>query len=221
MLSAQIRRVQALSVNSTRAKNNKEGTAMKKKFTILIAFLLVMGFGTSAQATIVTYTDHTSFLNAISTTKLTENFDDATLIPGLSITEVGGGGTIANGVYENIVDKDVNLPDGRYQVFNYASMFAFGAFLDLAGPGGPGSSIDMYVNDTNTFVMNVPNTAAGQFYGFISSVPFTGVRFQEGPGSAQETYDAIDITLAPVPEPLTMLLLGFGLVGLAGLRRFK
>jgi PEP-CTERM motif len=192
---------------------------MKKKFTLFLvtlAMVLVPAF--AAQAAFVTYTNYTAWLSAIGKPALQENFEDTTLLSGLSITEVGGAGSIHDGVYENYV----NSPD-RYQVYNYTSMQAFGAMLNLVDPGGPGTSIDMYINDTNTFVMNVPNSANGGFFGFISSESFTGVRLQEGNNglSGIETYYNVDLHLVPTPEPLTMILLGLGLVGLAGVRRFK
>jgi len=198
---------------------------MKKILVLTVLVLLVVvGFVGGVQAyTITTYNDYFSWASGIGPI-VNENFENLTLEPGFSITEVGGAGTINLGVYLNIVDKDVP----RYQIFNFApGMYAFGAFLNLAGPGGQGSSIDMYINDDNTFVMNIPRTAAGEWWGFVADAPFFGVRFEDGqdPYGYQETYYSIDLSLAPsaVPEPATMLLLGSGLIGLAGYarRRFK
>jgi len=194
-----------------------------KKIAILSIFVLLMGFGASAQAAtyipVASYSDFT----ALFPSPLVENFEDATLLPGLKITEVGYPGVIQNGVYQNIVD-DATVPPS-YQTFGYASgMKAFGAWLDLANPGGPGSSIDIYAD--GVFVMNVPNTAAGQFYGFYSpDAIFTKVAFLDAGTilGAQETYQAVDLALvpAPVPIPGAAYLLGSGLLGLLGLRRRK
>lgn len=190
-----------------------------KKIAVVSMFLLVLGFAVGAQASTTTYTSYVAWLNAISVTPVNENFEDTTFEPGFSITEIGGAGTIHDGVYENIVDKDVP----RYQVMNYApGMSAFGGFFDLVNPGGAGTSIDLYINDTSTFVMNIPNTANGGFYGFVSDTSFTGARLQDGGGSGvQETYYGIDVSLAPTPapEPVSMLLLVPGLLGLIGLRK--
>ena len=106
-----------------------------KKIAVVSMFLLVLGFAVGAQASTTTYTSYVAWLNAISVTPVNENFEDTTFEPGFSITEIGGAGTIHDGVYENIVDKDVP----RYQVMNYApGMSAFGGFFDLENPGGAG-----------------------------------------------------------------------------------
>ncbi|HAY22478.1 MAG TPA: hypothetical protein DCY27_10005 [Desulfobacterales bacterium] len=192
-----------------------------KKVAVLSMFLIVLGFAAMAQAATVTvYTDYTAWQAAIEVSSpppfVTENFEDPTLLPGFSITEVNGAGTINAGVYTNIVDDDA-LGGPRYQIFNYApGMDAWGGFISLT-PGGPGSSIDVYINDFTQFVMNIPNTAIGEFFGFTSDMTFTGVLFKEGPGSAQETYFSVDMSISPIPIPPTALLMGGGLLGLVGL----
>jgi len=192
-----------------------------KKFAFVSMFLLVMSLAAGAQAyTVSTYTNYVSWLNAINlSTLVVENYDDATLEPGLSITETGGAGSVHYGVYENIVDLDVT----RFQVFNYApGMTAFGGFYDLKNPGGAGTGIDMYINDNNTFVLSIPNTSDGQFYGFTVAAgeSFNGVRLQDAGGSGiQETYFVVDNQLAAVPIPPAIFLLGSGLLGLGFVKR--
>jgi len=198
----------------------------KSKLLLFLGVLILLLSGTSVghAYSVTTYTGPGSFVNFLAAispnSPVIENFEDTTLISGLSITEVGGAGAIHDGVYENIDNSAVP----RYQIFNYNSMTAFGAWLDLVGPGGPGSSIDMYINDGLQFVMNVPNTAAGEFYGFITDLPFTGVRFSEGndPYGFQETYFAVDLGLVigpAVPIPPTAYLTIAGLIPFIRLRR--
>lgn len=187
-----------------------------KKITILTLFALVFGLLATAQAAdywIVNTIDDFNYYNLqlTGTTAVIENFEDAKLIPGLSITEVGGAGLIQLGYYQNIVDAD----NGRYQVFNYNKMNGFGGWFDLANPGGPGSSIDVYVGAD--YVGNIPNTYKGEFWGFFSTVPFAAVTFVEGPGVVQETYQIVDLAICPVPVPATLLLVASGVLGLAGL----
>jgi hypothetical protein len=102
------------------------------------------------------------------------------------------------------------------------------AFFVCAGHGAQRQgSINVYAD--GTFVMNIPNTVNGQFYGFRSDDgPFNSVFLYDGGnfsgGAYQETYYAIDLALAPAPVPIpaTVYLLGAGLAGLVGLRvRFR
>ena len=199
-----------------------------KKISILLMFLVFVGFAVATQASTITKLDHylpkdpgdlLAFTSILPNT-LSENFEDATLATGLSITEVGGAGVIGLGVYQNRVD--ISKP--RYQIFNYSTkMYGFGGWFDLAGPGGPGSEIDVYINDSNEFVMTIPRTATGEFYGFVSDVPFTGVLLKDhnDPLGLQESYAIIDLAIlpAPIPDPPSVVLFISGLLGLVGLRR--
>jgi hypothetical protein len=197
-----------------------------KKLILMSIFVLFLGFVPSANAGFVTYTDYSSWEAAVGATNVaTENFEDTTLLPGLTITEVGDTGVITNGKYKNIVRSNAYEPTypESYQIFDYApGTKAVGFWLDLS-IGGPGTGINMYINDTNTLVMSVPNTATGGFYGFVNDTAFTGVKFADGgqAGGWQETYYGIDMNLsaAPVPIPGALFLLGPGLLGLVGLRR--
>ncbi|SEM57255.1 VPLPA-CTERM protein sorting domain-containing protein [Syntrophus gentianae] len=190
-----------------------------KKIASIFMFLLVMSFAAGAQAYNVTvYTNYVSWLNAINlSTLVVENFDDATLEPGLSITETGYTGAIHYGVYENIVDQDVP----SYQVFNLSQgMTAWGGWFDLKNPGGAGTGIDMYIDDNNTFVTSIANTNEGQFVGFVADGSFNGVRLQDAGGSGiQETYFLVDSAMSAVPIPPAIFLLGSGLLGLGFVRR--
>jgi hypothetical protein len=54
----------------------------------------------------------------------------------------------------------------------------------------------------------------------VNYIEFRADRLASG-GSGDSDYSVVSISGYAVPEPLTMLLLGLGLVGLAGARRFK
>jgi hypothetical protein len=195
-----------------------------KKLLVLSMFLFLVTFAVGAQAYNVTVTnDLDQMIYVGGSPLLTENFEDLVMMPGFSIIEVNGTGTITTGRYTNIVDKDVP----RYQIFQYLpGMTSFGGFLNLAsvyGAGGPGSELDMFVNNSGTweFVQTVPNTAKGEFYGFVTDGAFTQVKFADHGSTSgiQETYYSIDMSLHPTPIPGALLLLGPGLIGLAGIRR--
>ena len=99
---------------------------------------------------------------------------------------------------------------------------AFGGNWDLS-PGGAGLGIVIDVEGEQV-VQEIPNFFTGQFFGFISDVPFTQIILTSGSqGGFAETYSldnvvSADTTAVPVPEPSTIFLLCMAAFGLAALR---
>ena len=81
-------------------------------------------------------------------------------------------------------------------------IYAFGGNWDLAGPGGPGSSIAVLINGSWVSVDTIPNTYTGEFWGFVSDEEFTQVLLQSGgdPYGWAETYE-LDNMVYAVNQP--------------------
>jgi hypothetical protein len=115
---------------------------------------------------------------------------------------------------------DQVAPGTYTTTFTFSSPITFfGGIWDLAGPGGPGTGIDLYFD--GFFARFIDPYTAGTFVGFTSTNPFTTVELVADPsGCCMETYEMSSLTYSSaVPEPGTMALFGSGLLMFA--RRFR
>jgi hypothetical protein len=196
-----------------------------KKITVFSMVLLLMGMVAAANASywLVSDIDTFNFYNQLysGTDAIVENFNNNKINnPDITITAFGvDQGVLQLGYYQNVVDDATN----SYQVVGYAKgMHGFGGWFDLAGPGGPGSSIDVFISGYGV-VGTIPSSYAGQFWGVFSDTVFTSVTLQDAMliSGAQETYQMVDMAICPqVPIPPSAFLLGSGLLGV-GLLRFR
>ncbi len=196
-----------------------------RKF-IASALLAGCAFAAAPSSAAVTYYyTQASFLAALgASTPIVEDFDDTTLVPGLSILSTAGDvdSTAADLFYDRLVPNQASttfiLPAGGYN--------AFGGFFDLAGPGGAGLGITITTVLGGTLATEIPNSTAGSFFGFITDAKFDYVVLTAGTqGGSAETYTLNDLTFgnvgAAVPEPATwgMMIVGLGVAGMAMRRR--
>lgn len=157
-----------------------------------------------------TYSSYTTAFPGI----VVENFEDTVLQTGLSVNSTYGG-NIALGAYNDRVGG------GNTTTWTHSTGFtSWGAWFDLT-PNGIGSSILITVVDTGEIIGELNSSNPVQFWGFTTGYDFSQVRLSGGSGPGVETYFNVDLayTIAPVPEPSTILLLGIGLLGVAGIGR--
>jgi hypothetical protein len=109
----------------------------------------------------------------------------------------------ANWVYNpNFADDATQYSPGIAQVFDIGNGLT-------GGPNNPPGVIQTY---------NVPVTATRLFFGFADANGFVGAPGFYGDNTGSISGN-VNLSLAPAPEPRTVLLVGLGFVALAVLRR--
>ena len=99
---------------------------------------------------------------------------------------------------------------GDSTTFTFASpITTFGGTWDLAGPGGPGTGINVYFDGVLAGLID--QNTAGAFVSFSSLTPFTVVLLTaDGQLGVAETYEMASLSYTGVPEPATIMLVGLG-----------
>lgn len=177
---------------------------MKHILPVLLVTAMVMSLtvGTAAPVqaapTVTVYDQDESGWKAAVVNWETEDFDDATLNPGLSVTATWLNAGISNGEWH-----DRLVAAGEYDPYTgqwgpttttwtfTEPIYAFGGIWDPGVPGGPGTSIKVSIGGSWIFVGVIPGDYMNEFWGFVSDVPFTQVLLE--PYSSLtgwcETYD--------------------------------
>lgn len=192
-----------------------------KKAMLFIASML---FAVSANAASVNFYNNLADFQASFVSGSLEEFEDATLNAGLTITSNTGDFSIAGGVMNERVVR--NTADMVMFEFG-SSVNAFGADFDLGVAGfGQGLTFTYQLFLGATEVLAQEMTGNG-FFGFITepSTLFNKVIITAGtqPGSA-ETFKLDNLRYglhnpAAVPVPAALFLFAPALLGFLGLRR--
>jgi hypothetical protein len=144
-----------------------------------------------------------------------ETFTDTALNPGLTVDTDNGHIDTVRGVW---ADSLVTNPPAT-TTWNFdATKLGFGALWDLAGPGGVGASIRVFLDDELVGEEILATTNWG-FWGVVSTRPFNSVHLTTGstPGW-RESYE-MDNLMYGVPEPVSLALLATGGLLVLGRRR--
>jgi len=142
----------------------------------------------------------------------------------------GGYGFSGNGFWDSNIGPMAGVNDsfdvyGNTDIMTFAfstPVFGIGGFMNYVPNGSTPTVIAVYdssltlIESFNLTFLTGGGTNTGYFYGFLENSPIISYF------TLTDNYIGItDLTVAPIPEPATMLLLGSGLIGLVGYGRKK
>lgn len=171
---------------------------MRKLFFLGLTLVLFMSLSETVLGfTVTIYTDKTEWENALAGQYLTENFNDLILNTGVSFVSSESGHINVNfGYYQDVLMSASENEPMTIWTFT-PPIIAYGGSWTLAGPGGSGNSLLIYIDDIDQPVGIISNNYDGDFWGFISDTPFTSVTLLGGSGSNQQSYKLDDMVYCP------------------------
>ena len=160
---------------------------MKLLSTMTLALAGAFGMASAQAAPFTVYTDQSIWTTAASGSVVIEDFADTTLQTGLSTAN----GLISGGKFAATASTQFN--DATNPRWNFTGSTAFGADFDFE-PGGAGDGLILAIgfadgSTGSSFIGNPAGAAFAGFWGIVSTVAVTSVRF-DSPFTGVEAFTA-------------------------------